>query len=371
MTTVRPSTHTHAVSPSFLSNTSSATGAETQLRLQWAAMNVSSLGVPNHLLANAQLLGAGRSDARIQSMEAQVQQNQSLLLRELATLQMLNHHPSRQPWLTGSNATSLLDGVVPTRCDASSSIAASLLSHRGAAPATSAGMSLDQYLNHLIASAGMASSSPSSSPSRSLVAERPPQRIQSPRGMTEASAPAAVVSTKSSKKKAPPAVVEANYNPGVVKDLSLTSDPENLSEYQCLLRQQIVLFAVSIPDIQCSAQGRNKPITLGQVGVMCRHCAKIPPGMRPCGAVYFPAKLSGLYQASQNMAINHFSSNCQSIPESVRTKLLQLKEKKSTVFGGGKHFWANGARVMGVFEHENQLRFAEEGEEEKVVEEEK
>jgi hypothetical protein len=154
--------------------------------------------------------------------------------------------------------------------------------------------------------------------------------------------------------------VEASYDPGHVKELSLPSDKGNLSEYQCLLREQILFFSVSMSDIQCSAQGRNKPISLGQVGVLCRHCSKIPPGMRPCGAVYFPAKLSGIYQASQNMAINHFSKSCQSIPESIRSMLLKLKERKSTVLGGGKHFWANGAHVIGVVEHEGQLRFKDE-----------
>jgi hypothetical protein len=89
---------------------------------------------------------------------------------------------------------------------------------------------------------------------------------------------------------------DACYDPGPVRELALPSDRGNLSEYQCLLRKQIVLFSVSINDIQCSAQGRNKPIVIGQVGVLCRHCARIPPGMRPCGASYFPGKLSGLYQ---------------------------------------------------------------------------
>lgn len=151
-----------------------------------------------------------------------------------------------------------------------------------------------------------------------------------------------------------------SYDIGGVKELSLPSDKGNLSEYQCLLRQQILLFPVRANDLQCSAQGRNKPIQLDQVGICCRYCAKIPPGMRPAGAVYFPAKLSGLYQASQNMAINHFSKTCQSIPEHVRAKLLKLKEQRSLVVGGGKHFWANAARVSGVVESEDGiLKFIE------------
>ena len=168
-------------------------------------------------------------------------------------------------------------------------------------------------------------------------------------------------SKKHAKKKRANSKIDISYteyDPGDTRALSLPSDEGNLSAYQCLLRQQILLFAVQMSDIQCSAQGRNKPITLGQVGVLCRHCAKIPPGLRPCGAVYFPGKLSGLYQASQNMAINHFSKSCQSIPEDARQRLIQLKEQKSSVLGGGKHFWANGARVAGVYEaEEGLLRF--------------
>jgi hypothetical protein len=62
------------------------------------------------------------------------------------------------------------------------------------------------------------------------------------------------------------------------------------------------------------------------------------------------------------MAINHFSKSCQRIPESLREKLMKLKERKSTVLGGGKHFWANGARVIGVVEGDGKLVFAEENE---------
>jgi hypothetical protein len=152
----------------------------------------------------------------------------------------------------------------------------------------------------------------------------------------------------------------SEYDPGNTRNLSLPSDKDNLSAYQCLLREQILLFSVQTADIQCSAQGRNKPITLGQVGVVCRHCARIPPGLRPCGAVYFPGRLNGLYQASQNMAINHFQKSCRSIPAEVRERLFYLKDQKSSVQGGGKHFWANGARVAGVYETaEGLLRFEE------------
>jgi hypothetical protein len=42
------------------------------------------------------------------------------------------------------------------------------------------------------------------------------------------------------------------------------SDEEVLAEYQCLLRRQIEFFEASPEDVSSNAQGRNKPIQLGQ-----------------------------------------------------------------------------------------------------------
>jgi hypothetical protein len=36
-----------------------------------------------------------------------------------------------------------------------------------------------------------------------------------------------------------------------------------------------------------------------QVGIQCRHCVKSSPKLRARGAVYFPSKWSGIYQAAQ------------------------------------------------------------------------
>lgn len=52
------------------------------------------------------------------------------------------------------------------------------------------------------------------------------------------------------------------------------------------------------------------------------------------------------------MAINHLSKSCRSIDDETKETLIKLKEQKSTVLGGGKNFWANGAKVLGVIEVE-------------------
>lgn len=62
----------------------------------------------------------------------------------------------------------------------------------------------------------------------------------------------------------------------------------------------VFLAAVPLPftnnlrgeeDMRGTAQGRNKPIVKGQVGIRCRHCALLPGACRPRGAVYFTSFL--------------------------------------------------------------------------------
>ena len=138
--------------------------------------------------------------------------------------------------------------------------------------------------------------------------------------------------------------------------LYISCDDDSLSEYQCLVRKHIELFEAGIEDVESNAQGRNRPIVLGQVGIRCRHCTMLPPRHRSRGAIYYPAKLQGIYQAAQNLAVAHLGEHCQNVPEDVRATLSKLRERKSSA-GGGKRYWANGVRVLGVFEDRDGLRF--------------
>lgn len=138
--------------------------------------------------------------------------------------------------------------------------------------------------------------------------------------------------------------------------LYMSCDDESLSEYQCLVRKNIELFEANQVDVDSNAQGRNKPIVLGQVGIRCRHCTMLPPKNRSRGAMYYPAKLAGLYQAAQNQANGHLVQHCNRIPPNIRSELVRLKDCKSSA-GGGKKYWADGVKVLGVYEDANGLRF--------------
>jgi hypothetical protein len=73
--------------------------------------------------------------------------------------------------------------------------------------------------------------------------------------------------------------------------LSIEEDVRNLSQYQCLARQQIEVFEATAEDANTNAQGRNRPVLIGQVGIRCRHCYKLPPRQRKTGSVYYPNRV--------------------------------------------------------------------------------
>ena len=81
--------------------------------------------------------------------------------------------------------------------------------------------------------------------------------------------------------------------------MAMSTDKESLSSYQCLIREQIEIFEAKAIDVDCGAQGRNKPIVLGQVGLRCIHCKHVPLKQRARASTYYPAKLSGMQSLYQ------------------------------------------------------------------------
>lgn len=133
--------------------------------------------------------------------------------------------------------------------------------------------------------------------------------------------------------------------------LALSCDSEHLSAYQMLVREQLEIFEATEDDIQSSTQGRKKKITVGQVGIRCKHCASYPVKYIGKGAVYYPAKLQVVYQAAQNMAGSHLSDSCRIIPQAIKERLRTLRERKDSA-SGGKQYWADGCRAIGLMETE-------------------
>lgn len=142
------------------------------------------------------------------------------------------------------------------------------------------------------------------------------------------------------------------------EDLYMPCDDDVLSDHQIVLRKQIEFFVAQQIDIDNFTPGRRKEISVGQVGIRCKHCAVLQPSERPRGAVYFPSTLRAIYQAAQNMASVHFADACEHIHPSLKVELIE-QERKAVMGHGGKKYWAEGAMARGIYETERGLRFRE------------
>jgi hypothetical protein len=155
---------------------------------------------------------------------------------------------------------------------------------------------------------------------------------------------------------APPLQPVAGTTEG--KEILLYRDIDEfyLTEYQCLLRQQIELFEATVEDLQASAQGRNSPIQIGQVGIRCKYCANMPIKCRSRGAVYFPRSIDGIYQVAQNLTKIHLCNSCTRVPEDLRKKLTELSKVNKRA-SGGKRYWIERVREIGIYEDGKAIRF--------------
>jgi hypothetical protein len=147
-------------------------------------------------------------------------------------------------------------------------------------------------------------------------------------------------------------------------------DDHRLSAYQILVRKQIQVFEAQQEDVDTTAQGRVRRITLGQVGIRCRHCIGILPRDRKRGAFYYPTKLEGVYQAAQNMAKVHLAQRCLHVVPDIRAELIKGMDRKSLT-GGGKQYWGQSIGTLGVYEAADCLRFNVDMPVEPVVQEER
>jgi hypothetical protein len=139
------------------------------------------------------------------------------------------------------------------------------------------------------------------------------------------------------------------YINGLGPLLYFPTDDGFLTEQQIFIRKQIEFFEVSLDDVGKTTSGRKHPSIKNQVGIQCRHCAIIPVRYRERGAVYFPAKLLGIYQAAQNIAGSHMTQLCKHIDHETKETLKTNKQSRC-LGNGGKKYWAETAKAQGIAE---------------------
>ena len=106
--------------------------------------------------------------------------------------------------------------------------------------------------------------------------------------------------------------------------LAEEEDRDNLNPLHCFVRQQVEIFSADKNDMSAPAPGRKQRILLGQVGIRCKHCVKLPPKDRVKRAVCYPPSVGGIYHSVSNMKFDHFGI-CRGLPPHSRELFTKLK----------------------------------------------
>lgn len=106
--------------------------------------------------------------------------------------------------------------------------------------------------------------------------------------------------------------------------LTTEKDSQHLNPIHCFVRRHVEFFAATDEDLSAPAPGRKTPVVLGQVGVRCIHCARLPLKIRVKRSVCYPASVGGIYHSVSNMKFDHFTK-CKGLSEKDRHEFSTLR----------------------------------------------
>jgi hypothetical protein len=111
--------------------------------------------------------------------------------------------------------------------------------------------------------------------------------------------------------------------------LGIPEDKEWLSDMDCFIRRNLEVFCATAEDVDYAHQDRKYPISVGQVGIRCIHCA-MAGGRVACrgNAVAFPYSINGIYEGVREFQRLHLEQ-CDNLPAATRRKLEQVKGSSS------------------------------------------
>jgi Fe-S cluster biosynthesis and repair protein YggX len=156
--------------------------------------------------------------------------------------------------------------------------------------------------------------------------------------------------------------------------LHTLKDSEHLSPIHCFVRRHVEFFVANKDDLTVPSPGRKTPVILGQVGIRCVHCAKLPVRERVKRSVCYPASVSGIYHSVSNMKFDHFL-NCKGLPVNEKTEFVRLRNscqrgrkdssnsdvdqqlKKPGNSNSTAQFYHDSAMQLGLIDTDNGIRF--------------
>lgn len=135
--------------------------------------------------------------------------------------------------------------------------------------------------------------------------------------------------------------------------LAIEEDKEWLSDMDCFVRSNLELFCASKYDIEFAESDQKYPITEGQIGVRCIHCAMSAEGARGT-AVSFPPFVNGIYECVREFHRVHLPS-CPCLPDKCKEKLASLKGS-SSLSSVLRRYYVEAAEALGIYDTDEGMR---------------
>eukprot|EP00978_Attheya_sp_CCMP212_P031319 scaffold117941_cov60-Attheya_sp.AAC.1 len=182
-----------------------------------------------------------------------------------------------------------------------------------------------------------------------------PQRIslgkssdsQSPKGERNSYMQISRSTTDAARDLASPAIrkTDGSYNPVL---LAIKEDRKWLSDTDCFIRRNLEVFCAIDEDVAIAQSDNKYPISVGQVGIRCVHCAAKEGVQANGAAVFYSFSVNGIYESVREFQRLHLES-CPNIPESAKTRLasLNLLGSLSSVL---RRYYVMSAKALGLYD---------------------
>ncbi|KAG7352228.1 hypothetical protein IV203_008276 [Nitzschia inconspicua] len=127
--------------------------------------------------------------------------------------------------------------------------------------------------------------------------------------------------------------------------LAIPEDKEWLSEKDIFVRKQLEVFCATEEDVAAARDDLKYPVSVGQVGIRCIHCA-LAHGSDAVGhAVAYPFNISGIHESVREIHRLHLDS-CKNIPAAKKARLANLGA--SSLSSVLRRYYVLGAKALGL-----------------------
>ncbi|CAJ1969648.1 unnamed protein product [Cylindrotheca closterium] len=139
--------------------------------------------------------------------------------------------------------------------------------------------------------------------------------------------------------------------------LAIPEDEKALSPLRCFLREQVCAFSATEEDIAVRTP-TTFSVSVGQVGVACKHCLKEPAKSRLNRAVCFPSSVTRIYQSVADIQRYHLGE-CKMVPADIKEQFAELQQASSKGSKGlaTRQYWINSAKRIGLVDTTKGIRF--------------